>query len=1301
MTSSRSEGMQSVTIRRTDFCLSSRKGQTKVRPIFAPLRCSAALLLLGYLLWPAVAYLQEAVTLKPFTPVARELAGGQQHEYQILLVGNQYLRLDLEHYGLAVTLTLLAPDGQTIYELEGGNEQVQPSSFTAVTPRVGQYRIRVKSRAEEPTPHRYEIKLSELRSAKNEDAQRVAAERLVQAGDQQREERTPESRRAALKSYGDAYRAYQTIGDRQGEGAALHGLGRTYNDLGERENAREYLERALAARREAKDQFGEGSTLHNLAGTYNNLGDLAKARATFDQALQVRRASGDQHGTLVTLNGLGQLYAGRGDFKQAVPFYEEVQKLAHAAGDQRSEAEALFGLGRAARQRGNPQQALALYQQALPLYQAIGNRTGEASILQGTGIVFLELGDNEKAIDHLTRALSLARAAKNRGLEANILSPLASAYGESGDPRKEIELSNEALAIWREINNPRSEASLLNNLAVLYRSLGERQRALELFKESLDKAVKFGGTRGTAPQLLGLATTYNELGEKQQSLDYFLQALGIARQLKDPVFEASTLENLGILYSSLGDRERGIEQLQQALSIAQKINNPRLETGILLNLGWLNYGGGEYAKALEAFEGVQTRKGSTPATVIYALNGAALVHNKQEQRDRAVELLNRALTEARKLGSRSAEATTLQYLGVVHHERSEADPAREFFTQALQLERETGDRNGEATTLYGLAKLEYAAGNLDAARTQIEAALEVVEGLRTKVASQELRTSFFTTLRGYYDLYFDVLMELDQKRPGEGFSAQALQASERARARSLLEMLAEARADIRQGVNVKLVTRERELQDLINGKADALLQFKLRKTGQKQVAALTQELDELTRELAQVRAEIRRQSPRYATLTQPQPLNLKEIQTQVLDENTLLLEYALGEEHSYLWAVTPTSLRSYVLPKRAVIEAAAGRAYQLLTTRNQPKRLLTKTKARSAPTPFASDAQYWRAAQALSQIILQPVAAQLGNKRLLIVAEGTLQFIPFSALPEPEARKKTGNRQPATGNRQPLLVNHEIISLPSASTLAVLRDEIKDRVPAPKEVAVFADPVFTANDERLQQAAAPAAAAKPAAQDKADVARALILKKVTLQENAETTGELSIKRLRFTRNEAERIANTGHRADDAVALDFAANRAALFKPELSQYRIIHIATHGLLDTERPELSALVFSLVDEKGQPQDGFLRAHEVYNLNLPAELVVLSACETGLGKQVRGEGLVGLTRGFMYAGAPRVVVSLWAVSDRGTSELMARFYRNLLNKGQRPAEALRAAQLELWRSGRWQAPYYWAPFVLQGEWR
>jgi CHAT domain-containing protein len=193
-----------------------------------------------------------------------------------------------------------------------------------------------------------------------------------------------------------------------------------------------------------------------------------------------------------------------------------------------------------------------------------------------------------------------------------------------------------------------------------------------------------------------------------------------------------------------------------------------------------------------------------------------------------------------------------------------------------------------------------------------------------------------------------------------------------------------------------------------------------------------------------------------------------------------------------------------------------------------------------------------------------------------------------------------------------------------------------------------------------------------------------------------------LPRLIGTRREALGILSLVPVGEQRRALDFEASRATAMSAELGQYRFIHFATHGLLNSAHPELSGLVLSLVDERGQPVDGFLRLHEIYNLRLPAELVVLSACQTGLGKEIKGEGLVGLTRGFMYAGSPRVMASLWKVDDRATTELMKRFYEGMLGpKRLRPAEALRAAQVSMWKQKRWQNPYYWAAFVLQGEWR
>jgi len=410
-----------------------------------------------------------------------------------------------------------------------------------------------------------------------------------------------------------------------------------------------------------------------------------------------------------------------------------------------------------------------------------------------------------------------------------------------------------------------------------------------------------------------------------------------------------------------------------------------------------------------------------------------------------------------------------------------------------------------------------------------------------------------------------------------------------------------------------------------------------------------------------------------------------EIQTTVTDDSTLLLEYSLGQEHSYLWAVTATSFSSYELPPRAVIDAAARRCYDLLTARNLYVKFETADEKRERVRK--ADAEYPQAAMALSRMLLGPIDAKLWRKRLLVVADGALEYLPFAALTIP------GKEPPSTSDPVrfvPLIAEHEVTSIPSASTLTVLRRELSGRAQAQKVVAVFADPVFERTDERLTAASLSLSTSRNRGERIANA-----------KEMTAVADEPSLlPRLPYTQQEANAILALAPVTGRKAALGFDANRVTAMSDDLRQYRIIHFATHSFLDSEHPELSSIALSRFDRQGKPQQGFVRADEVFNLRLAAELVVLSGCRTGLGKEVKGEGLYGMTRGFMYAGSKRVMVSLWDVQDEATARLMADFYSGLLGpKRPSPASALRAAQIATWHNERWQAPYYWAGFVLQGE--
>jgi len=888
------------------------------------------------------------------------------------------------------------------------------------------------------------------------------------------------------------------------------------------------------------------------------------------------------------------------------------------------------------------EQAIQKLLEAAAIYHSGGDATHEAGALNNVARTYLLLGEQRQAIEYLKRVLPLVRTLGDRRAEGVILSDLGAASDTLGDKQQALDYFNEALPALRVAGDRKNEATALDNIGMLYNSLDERQKALGYLNQALTLRREIRDANGVGASLNNLGGVTKALGDKQQALTYYNQALPFLRAAANVKGVALTLNNIGGAYLDLSDYEKALTYYSQALPIFHGLPDGRV-----------------------------------------------------------------------------GELTTLNNIGQVYNRMGEQQKALDYFQQALLMCRSIKRRDYEAGALFNIAYVERERGNLTEALTNAEAGIENLESRRGTISSQELRSAYFATVQNHYEFYIDLLMRLHKQKPSAGYDGKALEASERARARSLLEILAEANADIREGVDATLLAHERALQQQLNAKARQQTQLLAGQHTDAQEEAIAKDIEILTNQFQSVESQIRQTSPRYAALTQPQPLSLKEIQTTVLAPDTLLLEYSLGAERSYLWAVTPTSIITYELPKREEIETAARQVYSLLTKPTPwsgievPSELTAGAKSASdrdqrnlglpdkTQTATQQSQDGPEAAARLSQMILAPVAAQLAEKRLLIVADGTLQYIPFGALPRTQSQSSNPSPQGAKKDYQPLIFDHEIVILPSASTLTVLRQEVKGRRPAERTVAVLADPVFESGDERVKGLRSQAASSTDNAQSSTAAPQSQPGIRRAARDLGLNDAELTIPRLPGTRREADQILALVPRSQSKAAFDFAASRQTAASKELGEYRYVHFATHGFLNSLHPELSGIVLSMVDEKGNPQDGFLLAHEVFNLKLSAELVVLSACRTGLGKQVRGEGLVGLTRGFMYAGAPRVVVSLWSVNDQATAELMANFYRGMLSEKLRPAAALRAAQISLMKEVRWQSPFYWAAFTLQGEWR
>ncbi|HVF67063.1 MAG TPA: CHAT domain-containing protein [Pyrinomonadaceae bacterium] len=1060
------------------------------------------------------------------------------------------------------------------------------------------------------------------------------------------------------------------------------------------EDAREPAESDLL-RLKAEAAFLEGRRLRRL-GT-NESGKQAVAKYT--EALGLWRTLGDRYNEASALHSLGRTYyagsgrldAERTNLDAALDSLNRALAISRDLNDLFAQAILNNDVAAAVLDLDTPRNALPFYERAYALYERAGDQWGKAWVQSEIGYAHSRLGDYREALRHYEQSLPIWQAARDRDMEANAYNQIADALDKLGDPARALAMYRQALAVWQETGSSRL-ASAYNNVGTINYRFGDTQAALENYASALalhrekktaegNGGNARGNAEGEANALNNIGTTYAEMGDTDRALDYFNQSLALYQSLGQRRGQADSLDNLGYAHYLLGAYDEALARYEQALALYTQVGDRQGESYVLTHMGMLHAARGDSAAALARYE-----------------------QAKKIQQDGGMKL---------------GLAVTLDKIANAQASAGDAARATDTFREALALWADVGAERGRAASLYGLARVEASRGDLAAARELVGQAIKIVESVRARTTHPQLRTTLLASKYAYYELDVDVKMRLGAQGPPAAlaeFTEAAFESSEQARARGLLDMLNESQADVRAWVRPELAAKEGGLKKRLCALSDRLLSQR-EELGRAQAAAksadpassarrglrvqalrgeienLRREYDALAAEYKDVQATIRSQSPRYAQLTQPAPPKASSLR-ELLDADTLLLEYSLGEERSYLWAVTRERVEGYTLPGRAQLRRAAEALRESVATYGSRKpgeggrQYLERLRE--------SPRQYARAASELGRLLLGPVAGRLGAKRLVIVADGALQFIPFEALfaPSPagdaSARKTTNEGADA----QPLGMTNEVVYLPSASTLALLRSSPRPRAGA-KNVAVFADPVFNADDDRV--AAADRRAAPNAQHSSKLAALGRALRDVDL-----TAGEVRLERLRYTLDEADAIMSVAPAGSALKAVAFNASRANATSPEVGGYRVVHFATHALLDDKRPELSGLVMSLVDERGRPQDGFLRLGDIYNLKMPVDLVVLSACRTGIGKEVRGEGLVGLHQGFMYAGASRVVSSLWKVDDEATAALMKSFYRHMLKEGRPAAAALRMAKSELRQArAEWRAPYFWAGFVIQGDWR
>lgn len=915
-----------------------------------------------------------------------------------------------------------------------------------------------------------------------------------------------------------------------------------------------------------------------------------------------------------------------------------------------------------------PQDALASHSKALDILKQMPDAQAEVDALNGLGAAYIPLDGGGEAEAALRKSLSLSEQSGYTPGQAQALLTL-SEQQVSSDRIKALETAQKALALWQTLDDKRGIARSYAQVGQYYMAQNALPESEQNYRQALAIWRDLNNPAEQAGILIMLGFIEFRRGEWADCISFLTQAQGMIDERADPRGMGQISSALAEAFNENGMPENGLVQHQRALDYYRRTNNAHLVAMATWGIGATHYLLKNYSEAIANLNQVLAglEEGDSLQAQCYEYLGR--VYLSTDQYDLARQNLSSALDLYTRAGNPLEAAQVRGLLGQLSENLGQPGRAREYYKQALAAFTKLSHAVNQAAVYFALGRLEMKNGDYEAAKDYLRQSIDVMENLRRVPASSDLTAAFSATVHERYATYIECLMREHRAQPSQRLDARAFEISESARGRSLAELLRATSTNLMPGLDPKLAEQEKQIRQTLRVKEDykmALLRGAYKK---EELDAVAAELARLEAQYQQVMEPIKARYPSYEQMTRPVSWDLRRIQEQVVaDDQTVLVEYSLGADRSYAWVVTRDDIKSYELPAQRLITEAAQKVYNLLATR-----------------PGSDDAgQLTSGAHELATMILSPFAAELRHRRrVIVVADGALNYIPFQVLPA------------STADGEPFVADYEVVNAPSASILGGLRQEAARRRPAPKVLAAFGNPVF-ASDYALRKETGGASLLAVQTVEAARWRSALR----DIELNGDSFDPSVIKPLFYARRELSNLREVAG-GEVFVAEDFAATRDQLLDADLTQYAILHFATHGLLDPKHPENSGMVLSTVGSDGHERNGFVGLQDIYAIRAPVDLVVLSACRTALGKDVRGEGLLGLTRGFMYAGASSVVASLWKVDDEATAELMKQFYTNLLQKRMPPAAALRAAQNSIRERPEWRSPFYWAAFTLQGEYR
>ncbi len=1001
-----------------------------------------------------------------------------------------------------------------------------------------------------------------------------------------------------------------------------------------------------------------------LAYLYQNKRQWQKAHEYYEKTIALNReiySAYEQKGILY-------YYAGKN--KDFLKYSLMGLELARKNNDPEKEAKFLGNAAAAALNLAQYADALNYFEQALQLNKEFGNQESVEKIYVNIGVIYHDTEKYERALSYFNKALKMSKVLNDKNVEALCYRHKGSVYLSMRQFSKATENFNRAEALVNQIENISVKKVFFWSMGASFYEMADFSRALKYSQKAYQLAVELGDQFGQQrnANIMGLACW--NLGQYSRALDYFEKTLKIAQKMGDKEGQSYGLGNMGIIFDLLGDYGRSLSYSNQALKIARSARNKKEEGRLLGNIGIIyqkqnNFEMAKryYDQAIEIAQEIGNRSDEAEF-----LGNLGLLFSKIGDYEKAETYFRKALQIATGINNKKLLGNELINIGELAYLKNDLSGAEDYYKKALQIGVKSGNSEQIWESSAGLGSVYEARGELQRAFRYYSKAIAQIDKVRSELQIAEFKAGFLADKTTVFEKAINLLAKLHQKNPQKGYADKAFYYSEKARARAFLDLLAEAKAKVETGVSESLKIKERELLRKIS---DVQTKLQNPSLGAEEWKILLAKLEQLEQKFSDLKREIRKNNPRYANLIYPQPYSLKQIKKKILGQESALIEFSLGDINSFLWIVTREKTNLFRLPGRAEIE------------NDVRKYLSTISKPVSLTNSF--DRHKMLGIKLYQKLLGKFSHAFRGKTFLYVVPDGILHFLPLETLLSQEGSEKNKSEY--------LLTKFTFCYAPSASALCFLKENRQKHVKRRKTLLAFGDPNFSGSSALMAVRGESAPLDTTLGERDSIFSGGNLLSRGLYEQRG-----FKFRRLPFSGFEISEISSLFPPDETQIFFGEAAKEEVVKSLDLSNFKYIHFATHGMIDQERPFRSAIVLTLDNDPAE--DGFLQMNEILNLNLYADLVTLSACQTGLGKLQKGEGIVGLTRAFMYSGAPSVVVSLWNINDRSTAQFMKDFY-TFLHDRKLPATALRLAKINMLHSSRklYRHPYFWAPFIIFGD--